>query len=75
MAVLMRFPDPIAWEYAKPQEVEAMKKLGWLQSSEKERQDLIEAKHKRLNEAAQEAARELLATTEKPQPPVNRQVR
>lgn len=51
--MLMRFPDPIGWAEARPEEVEMMQKAGWVKSSEKERQDMIAAKHQSAKEAAQ----------------------
>jgi len=44
---LMKFPNPLGWMYATPDEVDALVKRGWVVSSEKERQDIIAAKHKK----------------------------
>ena len=61
MQILMKYPNPVGWAHATPETIEMMEKAGWVRSNEKERQDMIAAKHSSTKEAAADKAADNLA--------------
>lgn len=60
---LMRWPNPIGWMYAQPEEIQSLVDRGWKVATEKERQDMIAAKHAKAQPAVEQDLEKALVKT------------